>query len=297
VLFVTAAMLAGAFKDPEGDAVTSLDVAGQPEGGRGSVAAAPGGVVAFTPPFNQANIKSTFKVAAKDTGGAASEGMPVTVDVLGGLPRGGAPWRRALRLSKAAGQRPRSQPRRRGRPRFRRLLHPSLPRPALTPSLCRRPPPACAATNPKLARPIVRAINITVSGCGPEDVDVKGIEVEAGLLRLVRNARGKTRDVGLQSGVQLQVLPRGASQARDECDWRLPPRRRTAPGATRTYKFSSCNTCGNCLDKMEFRCGETYLLRVQARGSGGKLLDSEWSADVQWRAVCTGDAGVLCYKG
>jgi hypothetical protein len=135
-----------------------------------------------------------------------------------------------------------------------------------------------------------------VAGCGPGDLDVKGIDVEAGLLRLVRSAGGRTKDVGLLSRVRLQVLRRGASQVPDECDWPLlPPARRTAPGATRTYKFPGCPGCGNCLARMGFRCSEAYLLRVQARG-GGKYLDSEW-ADLEWRAVCTGDAGVACYKG
>jgi hypothetical protein len=103
-------MLAGAFMDPEGDGVASLGVAGQPEGGGGSVAAAPGGAVAFTPPFNKANVKSTFKVAAKDAGGAAGDGVPVTVNVLGGLPRraGGGRW--LVRIAAAARQRPRGAP-------------------------------------------------------------------------------------------------------------------------------------------------------------------------------------------
>jgi hypothetical protein len=76
------ATLAAAFKDADGDAF-SVEVAAQPQGGKGSVAPLPGGGLQFVPLY-KATGQSVFQVTAKDSTGLTSGSVPITVDVLGG---------------------------------------------------------------------------------------------------------------------------------------------------------------------------------------------------------------------
>jgi hypothetical protein len=88
VLMLTPAMLSALFKDPDGEPLSSVDVTGQPEGGKGSVTALDGssgggggGGLQFVPRY-KATGESVFQVTAKDAAGASSS-LPIKVNVLG----------------------------------------------------------------------------------------------------------------------------------------------------------------------------------------------------------------------
>jgi hypothetical protein len=150
-----------------------------------------------------------------------------------------------------------------------------------------------AATSPRVERPTVKGLDMRITGCGAADVAVDRLEVQAGQLRLVQDKAGKTKDVGIPRSIKVAVLPANSTQLLDTCTW--PLRAATNAGASRTFSFPNCITCGRCLDKMRFKCGVTYWLRVQALGRGKRLLASDWSQDLAWRADCQGDAGTQCY--
>jgi hypothetical protein len=81
---LTPAMLTALFKDPDGEPLPSVDVTGQPEGGKGSVTpleGSSGGGLQFAPRY-QATGESVLQVTAKDVAGASSS-TPVKVTVLG----------------------------------------------------------------------------------------------------------------------------------------------------------------------------------------------------------------------
>jgi hypothetical protein len=151
-----------------------------------------------------------------------------------------------------------------------------------------------ADTKPQIARPTAKALDMRISGCGAGDVSVDRLEVQAGQLRLVRNEKGDTKDVGIPGRITIAVLPANASEPLDSCTWTL--RKSTRAGATRTFKFPSCASCGGCLQNMKFKCGATYWLRVKAAGRARALRASEWSQDLGWKADCQGDAGTRCYS-
>ena len=133
-----------------------------------------------------------------------------------------------------------------------------------------------------------------VTGCGAAGVEVSRLQIQAGLLRVVKNKAGETKDIGIPRSVQVAVLPTNGTEPLGSCIWRLAGA--TKAGASRTFSFPNCITCARCLEKMAFKCGATYWLRVRALGRGKKLLASEWSQDVAWSADCQGDAGVQCYN-
>jgi hypothetical protein len=135
---------------------------------------------------------------------------------------------------------------------------------------------------------------MSISGCGAGNVHVKRLELQAGLLRMVRK-KGGTEDIGIPRRVKVAVLARNNATAEPlaACTWSL--RSGLAAGAARTYQFPACVACASCLDKMGFKCGQTYSLRVQARGRGAQVLPSDWSQDLEWKAVCSGEAGKTCY--
>jgi hypothetical protein len=83
VLLMPLAVLAAAFTDADGDAL-SVEVAAQPQGGKGTVSPLAGGGLQFVPPF-KATGKSVFQVIAKDSSGLTSGSVPITVDMLGAL--------------------------------------------------------------------------------------------------------------------------------------------------------------------------------------------------------------------
>jgi hypothetical protein len=132
-----------------------------------------------------------------------------------------------------------------------------------------------------------------ITGCGAADVAVGRLEVQAGLLRLVKKTPGKTKDVGIPRRIKVAVLPANSTEPLGACTWPLSGA--IQAGASRTFRFPNCATCGRCLGKMSFKCGATYWLRVQALGRGNELLASEWSQDFAWKADCQGDAGTQCY--
>jgi hypothetical protein len=158
-------------------------------------------------------------------------------------------------------------------------------------------PPPLTGQKPKLAKPTVKAVSLRITGCGASDVAVERIEVVAGLARVVSNEAGDTRDYGIPSAVKLQVLAPNASEAVGACTWTVPSRKNTRPGAIRTLAFPRCATCVRCLrhESINFKCGATYRLRALANKRGGKLRSSDWSQELEWKADCTGDAGVKCY--
>jgi hypothetical protein len=146
---------------------------------------------------------------------------------------------------------------------------------------------------PKAARPTAKALDMRISGCGAGDVRVERLEVQAGLLRLARK-KGGTEDVGIPRRVKVGVLPANATaQPLAACTWSLHGD--VEAGAARTYQFPACAACANCLDKIGFKCGQTYSLRFQARGRGAQVLPSDWSQDLEWKAQCSGEAGKACY--
>jgi hypothetical protein len=150
-----------------------------------------------------------------------------------------------------------------------------------------------ADAKPKAARPTAKALDMRISGCGAGDVRVEGLEVQAGLLRLVRK-KGGTEDIGIPRRIKIAYLTQNATaQPLAGCSWSL--RGGIAAGAARTYQFPACTDCARCLGKMGFKCGQTYSLRVQARGRGQQVLPSDWSQDLEWKAVCSGEAGKTCY--
>jgi hypothetical protein len=125
-------------------------------------------------------------------------------------------------------------------------------------------------------------------------VRLERLEVLAGLVRLVRNSKGATRDYGIPGPLSIAVLAPNATEPPKGCTWTRPA---STPGAsTRTYKYGGCASCGRCLVALDFKCGAAYRVRVQAKGRGKTLLASEWSQDLEWKATCSGDAGVACYK-
>ena len=155
---------------------------------------------------------------------------------------------------------------------------------------------ARADTSPKVPRPTVTALSLRVTGCGLGQVQVERLEIGAGLLRMVSNKAGKTKDTGIPGSIKLEVRPVNTTgSAPSRCSWSLLGK--TGANATRSYKFSGCTSCGHCLKKMGFKCGAPYLVRVQAKGRGKKVLPSDWSQDLEWKAVCEGDAGTACYNG
>jgi hypothetical protein len=150
-----------------------------------------------------------------------------------------------------------------------------------------------ADKNPKLAAPTVKALDIRVMGCGASQVDVDRVEVQAGLLRVVQDKSGATEDIGIPRRIRIAVLPQGAPKPRGACSW--PLRGSIDAGATRSYNISTCSTCGFCLQRMQFKCSATYRVRVLARGRGTTLEASDWSQDFEWKAACSGNAGIKCY--
>jgi hypothetical protein len=125
-------------------------------------------------------------------------------------------------------------------------------------------------------------------------VRVERLEVVAGLLRQVVDASGTTKDVGAPRRITVAVLRPGDDQASSKCTWSL--KGKIDAGGSRTYDFKSCASCGACFKRaLGFKCGDAFHVRVQAKGSGKKLLASAWSPDHEWRGACSGDAGVKCY--
>jgi hypothetical protein len=156
------------------------------------------------------------------------------------------------------------------------------------------PTPAPKDAKPKVATPTANALDMRITGCGGTDVRVQKLEVQAGLLRLVRNKAGETEDLGIPRRLKVAVLaPNTTAEPLAACTWSLSGA--VAAGAARTYKFPACAACAHCLVKMGFKCGQTYSLRVQARGRGQRVLASDWSRDLQWKAACSGEAGTACY--
>jgi hypothetical protein len=155
--------------------------------------------------------------------------------------------------------------------------------------------PAPPATSPQVARPTAKGLEMRITGCGAADVAVGRLEVQAGLLRLVKTTPGKTKDVGIPRRIKVAVLPANSTEPLGACTSRLAGA--TQAGASRSFRFPNCATCGRCLEKMAFKCGATYQLRVQALGRNNKkLLASEWSQDLAWKADCQGNADTKRYS-
>jgi hypothetical protein len=151
-----------------------------------------------------------------------------------------------------------------------------------------------AAVTPQAARPTIQGLDLRLTGCAPGDIHLDRLAVLAGLLRQVRNKKGATKDIGIPGGVRIEMRGANATAVPKECVWSLPFKTRAA--AVRTFKRGGCATCAACLDALGFKCGASYRVRVQAKGRGTKLLDSEWSREVVWKPACTAPAGVECYS-
>jgi hypothetical protein len=117
--------------------------------------------------------------------------------------------------------------------------------------------------------------------------------VLAGLLQLVRNKKGATKDVGIPGRITIEVLAPGAAEAPTECRWVRPGFAHA--GKAHKYKVSGCASCGACLRALGFKCGGTLRVRVQAKGRGSALLASEWSKELEWKPTCAGPAGRECF--
>jgi hypothetical protein len=76
-----------------------------------------------------------------------------------------------------------------------------------------------------------------------------------------------------------------------KCSYSVLARLKAA--ASFDIKKQGCTGCYRCLKALDFKCTETYRLRVQARSSGG-FKDSAWSADLLFQAECSPEAAA-CY--
>jgi hypothetical protein len=82
VFAFTHTMLLALFKDPDGQPMSSVDVTGQPEGGKGIVTPLEGGSggLQFSPQY-EATGELVFQVTAKDAAGASGS-IPIKMNVL-----------------------------------------------------------------------------------------------------------------------------------------------------------------------------------------------------------------------
>ncbi len=91
VVFFPAPTLQALFEDPDGGgAPLDVSLASQPEGAKAKAAPLPGGGVEFKPEHDAVGV-STFKVAAKDAGGAMSSPLPINIELLGEAPLAARP--------------------------------------------------------------------------------------------------------------------------------------------------------------------------------------------------------------
>lgn len=106
---------------------------------------------------------------------------------------------------------------------------------------------------------------------------IEGIDVTAGELSVVANARGDRRAVGANAGFDLWVVPRGAVDASPDCKFRLDG---IGPaGGRRRYALSSCPTCLRCMKALGYNCAAPTPLdmRVRARPFGRVFAAGAWA--------------------
>lgn len=144
---------------------------------------------------------------------------------------------------------------------------------------------------------MVRSFEARATGCKPGPISVSRFEVAAGLVRLVRNKKGRTQDFGIPGAILVSILPGNATgtnyAAPSGCTFSTNGR--AAAGTARAFAAGSVKIPAKCVSNLGLKCGAPYRVRAQAKGRGRLLLPSDWSADFGWRPVCEGDAGKSCF--
>jgi len=146
-------------------------------------------------------------------------------------------------------------------------------------------------------------MNFTVNSCKPGDVQAS-FEVVAGLMQTVgkpcvysHRRNDNIKDHGVPYALDVQVQKKGQSSAVEAgCKYKVPAG--IAALQTRAYgPYGRCSQCYKCMVATQFKCSDTYVVRIKARGaSSGKIVASGWSEDFEFTPDCSAEAKA-CFSG
>lgn len=129
---------------------------------------------------------------------------------------------------------------------------------------------------------------------------LNSLDLTSGIRRIIKSKKQDIITYGAPSALSIEVAPVGGpwpnatAKPKAKCLLRLP--KKLKPGAALFYTRNTCAPCSACLQELQFKCGNSYALRIQAIGNGKTYAASPYTEPLIFSPACDGAASSQCTK-